>query len=122
MLKYAVISITLALVFYTAGVWGEKLHGQLKARHAALFFAGLAFDTAGTTLMSRLAYGGFQLNFHGITGLAAIVLMLVHALWALLVLLRGSTEAKRNFHRFSIIVWAVWLIPYVSGAVMGMAR
>lgn len=30
MLIYAIIFITLALVFYTIGVWSEKLQGTLK--------------------------------------------------------------------------------------------
>lgn len=121
MLFYAILTITLALVFYTIGVWGEKLQGRLKKWHLIIFWLGLAFDTAGTTLMSRIAKGGFQLNFHGITGLAAIILMLFHAVWATVVLYRNNEEAKVNFHKFSIFVWLIWLIPYVSGAVFGMS-
>ena len=82
----------------------------------------MAFDhTAGTTLMSRLAEGGFQLNFHGVTGLIAIILMLFHAVWATVVLFRNNEETKINFHKFSIFVWLIWLIPYLSGAVFGMS-
>lgn len=119
MLIYAIVSITSALLFYTIGVWSEKIQGELKKWHLAIFWIGLIFDTTGTTLMSKIAKGGFQFNFHGITGLLAIVLMLFHALWATLVLLRGDSNAKANFHKFSIIVWLIWLIPFISGAVFG---
>jgi uncharacterized repeat protein (TIGR03987 family) len=121
MLLYAIISITGALVFYTAGVWGEKLSGELKSWHAGIFWAGLVFDTLGTTLMGSIAGGGFSLNFHGVTGLLAILLMLLHAVWATFVLARGDEKKKADFHRFSIAVWSIWLVPFISGAVFGMA-
>jgi len=72
--------------------------------------------------MSRLAKGGFELNFHGVTGLLAIILMLLHALWATIVLINNDEKAKANFHKFSIIVWTIRLIPFVSGALFGMSR
>lgn len=121
MLVYAVVSITLALVFYSVGVWAEKLQGELRIWHLCMFWAGFLFDTAGTTLMSRLASGGFVLNFHGVTGALAIVLMLVHAVWATAVLIGNDPARKRSFHRLSIVVWCVWLVPFVSGAFFGMA-
>ena len=122
MLIIAVTAITLALVFYTVGVWGERIQRTLKGWHLAMFWTGFAFDTAGTTLMSALAGDGFRFNFHGFTGVLAIALMLVHALWASWVLWRGSAETKTRFHRFSIVVWVVWLVPFVSGAAFAMVR
>ncbi|MDR3598002.1 HsmA family protein [Clostridium sp.] len=122
MLIYAIISITLALVFYTIGVWSEKLQSELKKWHVLIFWIGLVFDTLGTTLMSKIVNDGFKFNFHGITGLLAIILMSFHALWATVVLYNNDTKAKANFHKFSIIVWLIWLIPFISGAVFGMAR
>lgn len=120
MLIYAIVTITLALVFYSIGVWSEKLQGVLKKWHLIIFWIGLAFDTTGTTIMSKLVSDGFKLNFHGITGALAIALMLFHAAWATVVLIKADEKAKVSFHRFSIIVWLIWLIPFVSGAVFGM--
>lgn len=122
MLIYAVIFITLALVFYTIGVWSEKVQGRLRRWHLYIFWIGLLFDTAGTMIMSMIAQGGFSFNFHGITGLLAIMLMLFHALWATVVLVRNDREMKIKFHKLSIFVWLVWLIPYISGAFFGMSR
>lgn len=122
MLLYAVLFINLALVFYTIGVWSEKKQGELKKWHLVVFYIGLAFDTAGTTAMSKIAGSGFSLDFHGITGLLAILLMLFHAVWATVVLLRNNEQMKKSFHRFSIVVWLIWLIPFISGAVFGMIK
>lgn len=121
MLIYAVVTITLALVFYTVGVWSEKIQGRLKKYHLVLFWVGLVFDTTGTTLMSKIAEDGFILNFHGVTGLLAIILMLVHAVWATTVFVKRNPEKLMKFHHFSIFVWIIWLIPFVSGAIFGMA-
>lgn len=121
MLIYAIMSITTALILYTIGVWSEKKHSELKKWHLSLFFLGLIFDTLGTTLMSGMVKGGFELNFHGITGLLAIVLMLFHAIWATIVLVKNNVSAKTDFHKFSIIVWSIWLIPFISGAIFGMS-
>jgi len=122
MLFYAIIFITSALIFYTIGVFSEKKQGELKKWHLLLFYLGLIFDTLGTTLMSKIAKDGFQFNFHGITGLLAIILMLLHALWATIVLTKNDEKSKANFHKFSFIVWIIWLIPFISGAILGMAN
>lgn len=122
MLISAIITITLALVFYTLGVWSEKIHGELKKWHLLVFYVGLIFDTTGTTIMSKIASNGLKLNFHGITGLLAIILMLFHALWATVVLVKNDAKAKANFHKLSIVVWIIWLIPFISGAIFGMSR
>jgi len=121
MLIFAIISITLALVFYTMGVWGEKIQGKLKKWHVVIFWLGLTFDTLGTTLMSLLAKNGFQLNIHGIMGLLAIALMILHAIWATYAINKNNEKVKTNFHKFSLMVWLIWLIPYVSGAIGGMS-
>lgn len=119
-LLFAIVFITLALVFYTIGVWGEKLSGSLKNWHLIIFWLGLACDTAGTSLMSRLAGETLTVSFHSITGFTAIALMAVHAVWATIVLLHGSEKSKQGFHKFSIFVWLIWLIPYVSGMAFGI--
>lgn len=64
--------------------------------------------------------GGMTFDIHGITGLLAILLMLVHAIWATVVLLRKDEQAIVNFHKFSLVVWVIWLLPYFSGFFLSM--
>lgn len=40
MLVPAIVIITLALILYTIGVWGERVQGILKPRHAVFFGLG----------------------------------------------------------------------------------
>ena len=122
LLMKAVIAITMALILYTIGVWSEHRAKVLKPVHLVFFWLGLCADTTGTAMMSKLAdgSGGGLMSAHGITGLIAIILMLVHAVWATAVLVRRDEKAMHAFHRLSIIVWAIWLIPFVLGMMMGM--
>lgn len=122
MLPAAIITISAAFLFYTVGVWSEKISGTLKLHHVILFWIGLVFDTTGTTLMGKLANDVFSVNFHSVTGLLAIVLMLIHAVWATLVLRKNDPLPKARFHRFSILVWALWMIPFLSGMILGMMK
>lgn len=116
----ATLIITLALVLYTIGVWAERLQGRLKPWHLAFFWAGFACDTVGTGMMFDFA-GGMTPDVHAVSGLVAILLMLVHATWATVVLLRRDEAWILKFHRFSLVVWLVWLVPYFSPAVLGMS-
>jgi uncharacterized repeat protein (TIGR03987 family) len=115
------VFITLALVFYSIGVWSERIAGRLKPWHLVFFWLGLICDTVGTAMMMEMA-GGLTFGVHGVTGVAAILLMVVHAIWATVVLIRKDEVAIRNFHKFSVAVWVIWLIPYLSGAVFGMTQ
>jgi uncharacterized repeat protein (TIGR03987 family) len=47
--------------------------------------------------------------------------MLIHVIWAIVVHASKRQEPKINFHKYSFIVWALWLIPYISGMIFGMA-
>jgi uncharacterized repeat protein (TIGR03987 family) len=113
------ILITLALIFYSIGVWSERFAGRLKKWHLIFFWTGFVFDTVGTGLMMEMA-GGLTFDIHGITGVLAILLMLIHAIWASVVLARGDEKAILNFHKFSVAVWVIWLVPYFSGFFLGM--
>lgn len=116
----ATIVITLALIFYSVGVWSERFQGRLKPWHLAFFILGLICDTWGTGMMFDFV-GGMTFDVHGISGLIAILLMFVHAVWALVVLVRKDEKAIVNFHKFSLFVWLVWLIPYFSPMFFAMA-
>ena len=117
--SFPMIVISLALVFYSIGVWSERFQGRLKPWHLAFFWSGLVCDTWGTGLMIDMA-GGLTADVHGITGVTAILLMLVHAVWATVVLVKRDETAIRNFHKFSLVVWLIWLVPYLSPMIWGL--
>ncbi|ERL11797.1 TIGR03987 family protein [Coriobacteriaceae bacterium BV3Ac1] len=121
MLLAAIIAITLALILYTIGVFSERHAKVLKPMHLALFWLGLICDSTGTALMSKIAQAGATgIGLHAVTGALAIVLMAFHAIWATVTLVSHNEKRARTFHRLSLFVWLVWLVPYVIGVYMGM--
>ena len=115
--------ITAALLFYSLGVWAERLARYLKPWHVVSFWVGFTFDVSGTLAMHMIAKGPFDLSEpHTLTGQIALWLMLLHAIWATYVVRKGSEKMLTNFHRFSIFVWLVWLIPYFGGMYLGMHK
>ncbi|WP_312179123.1 HsmA family protein [Arthrobacter sp.] len=126
MLLPAIILITAALVFYTIGVWSEHRQRVLKWWHAGFFGVGLICDASGTYLMTQLANSGDAstggtgagLNaIMAVTGAIALLLMTFHLIWAVIVLIRNRDGEKKSFHKFSLVVWGIWLVPYVTGAI-----
>ncbi|MDI9913650.1 HsmA family protein [Rhodococcus sp. IEGM 1379] len=128
MLAAAIIVITFALVFYSIGVWSERIQKTLKWWHAGAFLLGLICDATGTFLMSRISdespdtgTSTFN-NIMIVTGALAIALMAIHLVWAVIVLLRDRPSEKAKFHKFSLVVWAIWLVPYFTGAIGAMTN
>ena len=119
MLFIAISFIFAACIFYTVGVWAEKISKRLKTWHAVVFWLGLICDTIGTGAMGKLAGSLIQFNIHGLTGMLAIILMLFHAIWATSVIIRKDEKTILQFHKFSIVVWIIWLIPMLSGMILG---
>lgn len=113
--------ITLALVAYSIGVWAERVARYLHRWHVVAFWVGLAFDIAGTLAMHALARRPFSLRDpHTLTGQLALWLMLGHAVWATRVVAYGAPDTRRRFHRYSLVVWCFWLVPYFGGMALGM--
>lgn len=118
----AICVITSAFVFYSIGVWGERIQNKLKLWHILFFLFGLLADTVGTGLMEHIArITNLHDEIHTITGVIAILLMMIHAMWAIWTYKMGSAKAKQHFNRFSIAVWLIWLIPYCIGIYLGMS-
>ena len=121
-LMKAVIAITLALVFYTIGVWSEHRTRELKPVHLLFFWLGFVMDTIGTHQMFQMSGQNNSSLFtaHGITGMLALLLMLVHAIWGTKALMKNDKEQLQSFHKFSLTVWMIWLVPFALGMIIGM--
>ena len=122
-LQISTITITLALVFYSIGVWAERISKYLKKWHVVTFWIGFTFDVTGTTAMHFISEDPFDLtNLHTLTGQIALWLMLAHAIWATRVIKKDNRIFRVKFHRYSLFVWLIWLVPYIGGMLMGMMK
>jgi len=120
---FSAVLITLALVFYSLGIWSERYSHYLKKWHVICFWIGFFFDIHGTWFMHQVASKPFDIfEPHTFTGQIALWLMLIHAVWATFVIKKGTEKSKIGFHKYSLFVWIVWLIPYFGGMYLGMSK
>jgi len=123
MVIFSSILISLALVFYSIGIWAERLKKYLLKWHLIFFWMGFLFDISGTYAMHLISVQKFNiLDVHTFTGQIALWLMLIHATWATIVIAKDNKKLKQKFHSYSIIVWLIWLIPYFGGMYLGMSK
>jgi len=121
MLIASIVIITAALVFYSIGVIGEARRKMLMWKDVGWFAAGLASDATGTFLMSRMASSGerhlspLASQMMTISGTLAIALMAIHIVFAVVLLKRDTYREK--FHKWSLAIWAVWLVSYAIGPI-----
>ncbi|MFU0825883.1 MAG: hypothetical protein ACFWTK_13065 [Clostridium sp.] len=47
--------------------------------------------------MAKISEDPLAISFHSVTGFVAIILMLIHTIWAIYVLLKGIDMKKRHF-------------------------
>ena len=117
----AVILFTVALVFYTTGVWAERLDKRLKPWHVVIFSLGVATDVLATWVTYNFI-GGIVYTPHAIFGFIALFLMTFHFLWAAWVISRKNELIISRFQHFSIFAWGIWMVSYLTGFVLGIER
>ena len=123
LLLFSSVTISLALIFYSLGVWAERISKYLKKWHVVTFWIGFTFDITGTIAMHYISENPFDLtNIHTLTGQVALWLMLLHAIWATRVIQNKNEKLRLSFHRYSLFVWVVWLIPYLGGMFLGITK
>ena len=120
-LLHAGIWFTVALVFYTTGVWSERLYRGLKPWHVAVFALGVLADSLATGITYQFI-GAIVFTPHAIFGFIALLLMTFHFLWAITVIIVKNETMKERFHQFSIFAWAVWMFSFLTGFILGIER
>jgi uncharacterized repeat protein (TIGR03987 family) len=120
MLISGIILVFLALIFYSIGVWNEMHQGELKKFHLIMFWIGLLCDILSTLCMGLVSKTPFEINLHCVTGWIALLMMVFNTLYSTYIFFKGSKKQKQNIKLVSLIIWFVWLVPFVSGMFIGM--
>ena len=121
LLLTAVILFSIALVLYTTSVWSEHLQRQLKTWHLSVFGLGVITDAVATWLTIEFV-GAIVFTPHALFGFTSLILMALHFGWALFVFISARQTGTVRFHRFSLFVWAVWMVSYFTGFLTGMQK
>lgn len=111
----AVKFIVTAMLLYSTAIWGERLVKKLYKWMVITFAVGLLCDLTGTTMMAMSA-SSHSVNIHTIAGYFALSSMFVHLIWAVLAVRNQKYEIR--FTRYSVIAWGVWMIAFLTGAIL----
>ncbi len=106
MMSLSATMFTIGLVLYTIGVWGEKVQGKLKIWHLVLFCLALGFSILSMTGMKGSAL---------YITLIANILLIDHSVFAVMTLSGKYKLDFETFHKYSIIFWLFWFVPYCIG-------
>jgi uncharacterized repeat protein (TIGR03987 family) len=121
LLPFALVFTFSAFFCYTASIWSGLLSGKLRRWHLVTLWVGLGCDVCGTGLMTVIA-GGVLLTLHGLSGYLAIALMAVLAILATRLYRSGQEKGVAALHRWSLLVWVLWMIPLVNGIIAKIPR
>ena len=107
--------MTLTLLGYTLGVQFEQRVEKKKPLHLVLLWAGFCMNAVGFGLLTKMISGssGFAPGLCRFMGIAALTILMVHAIWATAVLVLKEEKSTRIYHRDSSLLWKIWLVPFV---------
>jgi len=118
---YTLIYFTLALFFYSIGVWSERINKILKPWHLVFFGLGLIAETLGTAYVKKQT--GFAIyNFLTIIGILSLLLMFIHTVIAIHIVIVNNKKQISIFHKISLFVWLAWLIPCLTMLFFGINK
>lgn len=105
---------TVALLLYSTVIWTHWRTKKLRPWMAYVFGLALLTDATATVTVCWLLTGYWSWSFHTLVGIASLLVMGLHFLWALGALTyRGRLETY--FRRYSLAAWSVWLVSFVTG-------
>jgi len=110
-LPFAIISIFLALIFYSINIFLEIKKG-FSLKSLIFLWLGLAFDLLGTALMFLLV-GHLSLRAHSIVGIVALILMAIKAVWSTGKYKKGDTFGVSKI--YTVSVYILWVAVFFMG-------
>ena len=114
--------VNLALVFYTIGIVSEQRSHRITKRVLIFLTAGVTFDIIATACMITGSSQG-PFTAHGLLGYSSLAAMLLETSFAWRHRLRvGEAPVPAWLHLYSRLAYSWWVIAYITGALLGMAR
>jgi uncharacterized repeat protein (TIGR03987 family) len=113
--------VTLALIFYSAGIISEQRKKLINSSILIFLAIGLVLDISGTACMI-IGSSNSMFTFHGILGYSALLGMIIENILLWKLWKRGGigTVVPAGVHKYSRIAYIWWVIVYISGSFMAM--
>ncbi len=117
-LMQAVVVVTCALIFYSAGVINEQRKGMLDKRILFYLTVGVTLDISATALMI-INSSNIPITFHGLLGYSALLVMLIDAVLIWKHWLKNKTGAvPHRLHMYTRFAYGWWVVAYIAGAII----
>jgi uncharacterized repeat protein (TIGR03987 family) len=114
--------VNLALVFYTLGIVSEQRSHRITQRVLIFLSVGVVFDIIATGCMIAGSPRG-PFTAHGLLGYSSLTAMLLETSFAWRHRMReGEATVPEWLHRYSRLAYSWWVIAYITGALLVMAR
>jgi uncharacterized repeat protein (TIGR03987 family) len=104
----------IALLLYSVVIWTHKINKELLYWMMVAFGIAFFLDAFATVVVCANAKAGWTWNLHTITGLASLLIMGLHFVWAVGAYANVGKLGK-YFDRYSVYAWVLWLVAFVSG-------
>jgi hypothetical protein len=115
----ASLVVTVALVFYSVGFFGEN-RKKLVTRKVLLFYTlGVFFDISATIMMIIGSSKG-MVTPHGLIGYSSLIGMLTDTilLWRHNLRIGNDTPVNKSLYLYSRIAFTWWVIAYITGGLL----
>ncbi len=114
----AVITVTIALLFYSLGVFIEQRTGQVSKKVLIFMTIGVILDMSSTALMI-IGSRKIPITVHGFIGYSALIAMLIDTIliwrfWRK----NGISHVSRSLNIYTRLAYAWWVIAYIAGAII----
>lgn len=121
-IRFGIVFINLALLAYTAGMFGVHRRGRASAFVLSAFTLAVVFDVIATGCMVAGSHRPWY-SPHGLVGYLALVVMIVVVgrLWGLRREGRDG-EIPAGLRAFLRFAYVTWLIAFAIGVALAMMR
>jgi hypothetical protein len=111
--------VTLALISYAIGFYGESKRKLVTNRVLQFYTVGVFLDVTATIFMIIGSSKG-MVTPHGLIGYSSLTGMLIDTvlLWKHNRTLGPATEVSRGLHIYSRIAFTWWVIAYITGGLL----
>jgi uncharacterized repeat protein (TIGR03987 family) len=114
-----VIIVTLALIFYSIGIFTEQRQKRITKRILFYLSLGLIFDISATSCMI-IGSANSAFTLHGFIGYTGLLAMIIETSFAYKHYKRHGSEktVSHALHWYSRISYSLWVIVFITGGIL----
>jgi hypothetical protein len=114
--------VNLALICYATGIIIESRKKSITRNVLIFLTIGIVFDLTATVCM--IISSGKVISLHGIIGYTSLIGMLTDTILSYIHVNKNglNTLLSKKFIRWSQIAFGYWVVAYITGAILIMAK